>query len=130
MRCGSQWAIEPHDRDADTHGRDARVPGDDRTDGAWKGQARMAGRRQRLVETARKNRVELVDAGLTRRDLIQLGLLTAGGYLVAKLGLSTRAAGAGGAPKSPQTTPWVEELPIPPVAIPVEPGSIGTAPRQ
>ena len=90
----------------------------------------MPGQRQRLVETARQNRVELVEAKLTRRDLIKMGLLTGAGYLVTKLGLSTRAAGAGGAPKSPPTTPWVEELPIPPVAIPVEPGSLGTTPRQ
>ena len=79
-----------------------------------KGLATMAGWRQRLAETSRRNRVEIVDAGLSRRDLIQLGLLTGAGYLVAKLGLSTRAAGAGGAPRSPRTTPWVEELPVPP----------------
>ena len=65
----------------------------------------MPGQRQRLVETARQNRVELVEAKLTRRDLIKMGLLTGAGYLVTKLGLSTRAAGAGGAPKSPPTTP-------------------------
>src|SRR6185503_4683517 len=56
----------------------------------------MAGWRQRLVETARRNRAELVNAGLTRRDLLQRGLLTSTGYLVTKLGLSARAAGAGG----------------------------------
>ena len=90
----------------------------------------MAGSRQRLAETARKNRVEIVDAGLTRRDLFQLGLLTAGGYLVAKLGLSTRAAGAGGAPRSPRTTPWVEELPIPPVATAVDLEALGAKPAK
>src|SRR5262252_8717318 len=90
----------------------------------------MAGWRQRLAETSRRNRVELVDAGLTRRDLIQLGLLTAGGYLVAKLGLSTRAAGAGGAPKSPQTTPWVEELPVPAVATPTDIEALGARPSK
>src|SRR5690349_15017180 len=68
------------------------------TAGSSNRSARKAGWRQRLVETARKNRVELVDAGLTRRDLIQLGLLTGAGYLVAKLGLSTRATGGGGVP--------------------------------
>src|SRR5689334_12373035 len=90
----------------------------------------MAGRKQRLVETARRNRVELVDAGLTRRDLIQLGLLTGAGYLVAKLGLSTRAAGAGGAPRSPRTTPWVEELPVPAVATPIDVDALGARPTK
>ena len=90
----------------------------------------MAGWRQRLAETSRRNRVELVEAGLTRRDLVKLGLLTGAGYLVTKLGLSTRAAGAGGAPKSPPTTPWVEELPVPPVASPIDAVSLGPAPTQ
>ncbi len=41
---------------------------------------------------AAKNRRELIAAGLTsRRDLMKLGLLTAGGMLVAKSGLSARA---------------------------------------
>ena len=90
----------------------------------------MAGLRRRLAETARRNRVELVDAGLSRRDLIQLGLVTGAGYLVAKLGLSTRAAGAGGATRSPLTTPWVEELPIPPVASPVDVEALGSKPTK
>jgi hypothetical protein len=43
---------------------------------------------------AAKNRRELITAGLTsRRDLMKLGLLTAGGMLVAKSGLSARAYG-------------------------------------
>jgi FtsP/CotA-like multicopper oxidase with cupredoxin domain len=91
---------------------------------------RMAGWRQRLAETARRNRVELVDAGLTRRDLIKLGLVTGAGYLVTKLGLSSRAAGAGGPPRSPLTTPWVEELPVPPIASPIEVEALGSAPTQ
>ncbi|MBZ5525057.1 MAG: multicopper oxidase domain-containing protein [Acidobacteriia bacterium] len=41
---------------------------------------------------AAKNRRELIAAGLTsRRDLFKMGLLTAGGMLVAKSGLSARA---------------------------------------
>ena len=79
----------------------------------------MAGWKDKLAETARKNRVEIVDAKLTRRDLFKMGLLTSGGFLVAKMGLSSRAAGAGGSVVSPKTTPWVEELPIPPVAKPL-----------
>ena len=79
----------------------------------------MAGWKDKLAETARKNRVEIVDAKLTRRDLFKMGLLTSGGFLVAKMGLSSRAAGAGGSVVSPKTTPWIEELPIPPVAKPL-----------
>jgi FtsP/CotA-like multicopper oxidase with cupredoxin domain len=73
-----------------------------------------------LAETARKNRVELVEAKLTRRDLFKMGLLTSSGFLVAKVGLSSRAANAGGTVVSPPTTPWLEELPIPPVAQPMK----------
>ena len=43
----------------------------------------MAGWKRKLRETARRNRVEIVEAGLTRRDLFKLGLLTGSGYLVA-----------------------------------------------
>src|SRR5512134_1244075 len=86
----------------------------------------MSGRKQ-LAEISRRNRVELIEAGLTRRDLVKLGLVTAGGYLATKLGLSSRALGAGGAVhRSPPTTPWVEELPIPPVVEPGEVTSLGT----
>jgi hypothetical protein len=75
-----------------------------------------------------KNRQELIKAGFTRRDLIQMGLLTAGGMLVAKNGLSSRAAyaawGSGscttsntgcGNCASPVTRPWMMDMPIPPV---------------
>src|SRR5712692_9555577 len=81
----------------------------------------MSGWKQRLAETARRNRVELIEAKLSRRDLFKLGLLTGSGYLVAKLGLSSRAAGADGSPQSPRTTPWIEPLPVPPVATPMTP---------
>ena len=50
--------------------------------------------RRRYYEAleAAKNRRELIAAGLTsRRDLFKMGLLTAGGMLVAKSGLSARA---------------------------------------
>jgi len=41
---------------------------------------------------AAENRRELIAAGLTsRRDLFKMGLLTAGGMLIAKSGLSSRA---------------------------------------
>ena len=79
--------------------------------------------------TAAKNRRELIAAGLTsRRDLFKMGLLTAGGLLVAKAGLSARAYGQtvnGGTnqmclpnnqPASPPTRAFVEPLPIMPTA--------------
>ena len=79
---------------------------------------RRAGWKRNLAETSRRNRLELVEAKLTRRDLFNLGLLTASGFLVTKLGLSSRAAGAANV-ASPPTTPWLEALPIPPVARPL-----------
>ena len=91
----------------------------------------MAGWKQQMVETARKNRVELVDAKLSRRDLFKMGLLTSSGFLVAKMGLSSRNATAGGAVVSPPTTPWLEQLPVPPVAQPLQmPELTGPMPEQ
>ena len=75
----------------------------------------MAGWKAQLAETARRNRIELIDAKLSRRELFKLGLLTSSGYLVTKVGLSARAVHADDGPSSPPTTPWVEELPIPAV---------------
>src|SRR4029077_14683859 len=88
------------------------------------------GWKDKLRETARRNRVELVEAGFTRRDLFKMGLLTSAGYLIAKAGLSSRAAIAKGVPGGPPTTPWVEELPIPPVAVPVPVATLGVTPTQ
>src|SRR5262249_37233773 len=92
---------------------------------------RVSKARHREMEAAAKNRRGLVAAGLTsRRDLLKMGLLTAGGMLVAKRGLSSRAwaqsqqfqqgvanicAGAG-LPASPTTTPFIDPLPIMPLA--------------
>jgi FtsP/CotA-like multicopper oxidase with cupredoxin domain len=86
-------------------------------------------RYKEMLEAA-KNRRELIAAGLTsRRDLFKMGLLTAGGMLVAKAGLSARAAYGqtvnGGTnqlclpnmqPASPPTRAFVEPLPIMPIA--------------
>jgi FtsP/CotA-like multicopper oxidase with cupredoxin domain len=85
-------------------------------------------RYKEMLEAA-KNRRELIAAGLTsRRDLFKMGLLTAGGMLVAKSGLSSRAYGQtvnGGTnqlclpnnqPASPPTRAFVEPLPIMPAA--------------
>ena len=53
---------------------------------------KVSRRRYKEMCEAAKNRRELIAAGLTgRRDLMKMGLLTAGGMLVAKAGLSARA---------------------------------------
>jgi FtsP/CotA-like multicopper oxidase with cupredoxin domain len=88
--------------------------------------------RYREMVNAAKNRRELIAAGLTsRRELFKLGLLTAGGMLVAKSGLSARAypqSVNGGTnqmclpnnqPASPPTRAFAEALPIMPLAQPV-----------
>src|SRR5215472_12596000 len=99
---------------------------------------KVSRRRFKEMCDAAKNRRELIAAGLTsRRDLLRMGLLTAGGMLVAKSGLSARAqittvkrpSGAGtNSPGtnqncipgnqlgSPQTTPFINPLNIVPVA--------------
>src|SRR5258707_14050710 len=90
---------------------------------------RVSGAGYREMLTAAKNRRELIAAGLTsRRDLFKMGLLTAGGMLVAKGGLSSRAYGQtvnGGTnqlclpnnqPASPPTRAFIEPLPVMPIA--------------
>jgi FtsP/CotA-like multicopper oxidase with cupredoxin domain len=69
-----------------------------------------------------QNRQELIKAGLTsRRDLMKLGLLTAGGLLIPKRGLSwgdnnCRYGSTGcGNCASPPTAPWTMNMPIMPV---------------
>ena len=93
---------------------------------------KVSRKRYREMVEAGKNRRELIAAGLTsRRDLMKLGLLTAGGMLVAKTGLSARASGQstvnGGVnqlcvpnqPASPPTTGFVQPLNVMRQAIPV-----------
>jgi FtsP/CotA-like multicopper oxidase with cupredoxin domain len=94
-----------------------------------------------------KNRQELIKAGFTRRDLVNMGLLTAGGALIAKNGLSSRAFAWGGSGNgwgggncsygntgcgncaSPFTAPWIMNMPIPPVKQPIALSSLtGPAP--
>jgi FtsP/CotA-like multicopper oxidase with cupredoxin domain len=102
---------------------------------------KVSRRRFKEMCDAAKNRRELIAAGLTsRRDLFKMGLLTAGGMLVAKSGLSARAqttvqtnqppSGAdpnrspgtnqncvpGNQTQSPRTKPFIDPLPIMPVA--------------
>lgn len=80
-------------------------------------------RRQRERQNAARNRRELIAAGLSRRDLAKLGLLSGTGWLIHKHGLS---AWADGSPESPPTTPWVLPLLVPPVKQPV--ASLSPAP--
>ncbi len=63
---------------------------------------KVSRRKYKEMLEAAKNRRELIAAGLTsRRDLMKMGLLTAGGMLVAKSGLSARA-------QSTSTTPQTQ----------------------
>src|SRR5713101_1027505 len=101
---------------------------------------KVSKKRYKEMLNAAKNRRELIAAGLTsRRDLFKMGLLTAGGMLVAKGGLSARAYGQtqtnqppssgsntspgtnqlcvpGNQTASPATTPFIDPLPVMPVA--------------
>ncbi|MGH3327479.1 MAG: multicopper oxidase domain-containing protein [Streptomycetales bacterium] len=61
------------------------------------------------VMRARRARLELVKAGVTRRDLIKAGMMTSAGVLLTEVGLPRMALA------SPPLTPFVEPLPIPPV---------------
>ena len=50
--------------------------------------------KDKLALTAQRNRQEIVKAKLSRREMMRLGLLTSGGALIAKAGLSARALAA------------------------------------
>jgi FtsP/CotA-like multicopper oxidase with cupredoxin domain len=93
----------------------------------------VAGWREKLALTAQRNRQEIVRAKLSRRDMMRMGLLTAGGSLVIKHGLSARWAWADqgngsnltltevqgvDGPPSPPVTPFTAEMP----RLPVLPG--------
>lgn len=72
----------------------------------------------KLAEIARKNRREIVESGVTRRDLLRMGLLTSGGTLIAQPGLSAQESCDAGACElgcSPPTVPFVDPLVILPV---------------
>jgi FtsP/CotA-like multicopper oxidase with cupredoxin domain len=68
---------------------------------------------------ALRNRQEIIQAGLTRRDLLKMGLLSSSGYLALQGGLSAWASGSSSAEcepgQSPRLTPFVEPMPIMPV---------------
>ena len=77
--------------------------------------------REKLIQRTMDVQREITQAGLKRRDLLKMGLLSAGtGMLLPISGLSMRAAFAGGGSAcpvpgvdiiSPPTRPWIEELP-------------------
>src|SRR5262245_31148399 len=56
--------------------------------------------------------------GLARRDLVKMGVLAAGGFLIGRRTGNT-APPLAGLPPSPPLNPFVEPLPIPPVLLPV-----------
>src|SRR2546426_4758385 len=86
--------------------------------------------RQRAQYRAFLNGQEIIKAGLSRRDLFKMGLLTGTGMLIAKDGLSARAVSAAGTTTgqcaSPPTTPFTMAMPIPPAKQTV--GSLTPAP--
>ena len=76
--------------------------------------------REKLIQRTMDVQREITQAGLKRRDLLKMGLLSAGtGMLLPISGLSMRAAFADGGSCpvpgkdiiSPPTRPWIEELP-------------------
>jgi len=79
---------------------------------------KVSRRRYKEMCEAAKNRRELIAAGLTsRRDLFKMGLLTAGGMLIAKSGLSARAYGQTQTNQPPSsgsnTSPGTNQLCVP-----------------
>ncbi len=79
---------------------------------------KVSRRRHKEMCEAAKNRRELIAAGLTsRRDLFKMGLLTAGGMLIAKSGLSARAYGQAQTNQPPSsgsnTSPGTNQLCVP-----------------
>ena len=91
----------------------------------------MTSWKEKLALTAQRNRQEIVKAKLDRREMMRLGLLTAGGALIAKAGLSSRAFGQAAptltdpdatlsrVPASPPVRPWVQPMPRLAVKTPV-----------
>jgi FtsP/CotA-like multicopper oxidase with cupredoxin domain len=82
--------------------------------------------KRKLAEIARNNRQEIINAKLSRRDMITMGLIGAGGYLVAKKGLTSRAEAS--TLVSPPTTPFTVPLSFPAVKTPV--ASLSPTPQQ
>jgi hypothetical protein len=57
---------------------------------------------------------------LSRRNLLKLGA-AGGGWLILRPGETVTQADGGSLPASPRTTPFLDELPLPGLAIEVEP---------
>ena len=92
----------------------------------------MTNWQDKLALTAQRNRQEIVKAKLSKREMMRLGLLTAGGTLIAKAGLSSRAGFAADTltdpdstlsktPASPPVRPWVAPMPRLTLKTPVDP---------
>ena len=96
----------------------------------------MASWKDKLALIAQRNRQEIVKAKLDRREMLRLGLLTAGGSLIAQQGLSTRAFGKIALtdpnttvlPPSPVAKPWVQPMPTLTVKTPVSPQNLTGGP--
>jgi FtsP/CotA-like multicopper oxidase with cupredoxin domain len=86
---------------------------------------KVSSKLEKLAEISARNRREIVEAKLSRREMMKLGLLTSAGLLAPIPGLSTRAMAAGLQPTSPVTVPFVDPLPIPPVAEAIDPNQSG-----
>src|SRR5688500_707593 len=74
-------------------------------------------RAEKEKQRAAKNRREIIAAGLSRREMLRMGLLTSAGLLIPMSGLSVRArssagrlfdSGSGSGPSSPPTRPFVQ----------------------
>ena len=74
-------------------------------------------RAEKGKQQAAKNRREIIAAGLSRREMLRMGLLTSAGLLIPMSGLSVRArssagrlfdSGSGSGPSSPPTRPFVQ----------------------
>lgn len=88
--------------------------------------------KEREMESAAKNRREIIAARLSRRDLMKMGLLTSAGFLIPKRGLSARALNSAGVPTgwmpSPTVTPYLDPMPIPPIAQAIPQFTVGPPP--
>ncbi|HYG11064.1 MAG TPA: multicopper oxidase domain-containing protein [Pyrinomonadaceae bacterium] len=88
--------------------------------------------REKSSIIAARNRRELIAAGLGRRDLLKMGLLTSAGMLIPKLGLSARPLTSAGylddTPQSRPTRSFIEEMPRLQIKQPVADASALTGP--
>jgi FtsP/CotA-like multicopper oxidase with cupredoxin domain len=91
----------------------------------------MTSWKDKVQQQAQRNRLDIVKAKLSKREMIRLGLLTAGGSLILKQGLSSRAFGAetltdadgtlSKATASPPARAWIAPMPRLTVKTPVAP---------